>query len=202
MDPDARARLSFTRTWPVEVLAQPSRSLQIVMLEVVRLPAAALTLRIGVASRALKRAGTVQIGIDLSRSSDSIARVRGALLAGGPAPDVVLGHETVRSLFGLQPTLDRTFAADGMLQVLVPIVWKAVEDQAVTTVTLRQADGKVVRQSQLPVVAHSHENGQREGHLRTEVSLSGLQPGDYLLEIAVQLTGGPSDTHRIPLRLR
>jgi VWFA-related protein len=86
LDPDARVRARSTRELRFAGTAPPRPSVPLLLDDVVELPTEALTIRVGVASRALGRAGTVQLPLEVFDPAGDPLALRGiAVGVAGPS---------------------------------------------------------------------------------------------------------------------
>ena len=80
LDPDAKVKATVARDWHVTATPAPDRSLSVRINEVVDLPSQPLTLRIGVASPTVGRAGTIQLAVDVPNPSSAKLQIGGVVL--------------------------------------------------------------------------------------------------------------------------
>lgn len=196
LDPDGRIKTSSERTLRFTGSVRDQRDAAILIDDVVELPSQPLTLRIGVASRALGKAGTVQMPIDVPKLSDDRLQFGNIVLglAGVSAP--AMNREAITALVPFQPITTRTFAATDMLRVFGRVFWrsKSTDLPAVAfDITPRAA-----AVNQPKVTMSAGPNGHQEAAFVGTVSLSGLVPGRYVLEVSARLGSAKPVTREVP----
>jgi VWFA-related protein len=200
VDPDGRIKASSERALRFSGTVRDSNDAAILINDVMDLPSQALTLRIGVASRALGKAGTIQMAIDVPKASDDGLQLVSIVLgrAGESPPAMNAGDAT--SLLPFQPLTTRTFAATDTLRVFGRAFWRAKSsDLPVVTIAIKTMPA---RTNQPKVTTSPERSGHLEGAFDGTVSLSGLVPGNYVLEVAARLGDGKPVTRDVPFSIR
>jgi hypothetical protein len=152
------------------------------------LPAQALTLRIGVSSRALGRTGTLQLPVEVPKPSDAALQMGGVVIGlTGPARESAFGDDLVRGLVPFQPTTTRLFGQRSTLRVFAPLFWRGRDDVVKVMLTLRSADFVLQREESLKAVAQ--ERGRQLTSLDTLIPLAKLA-GPITLRIQARLANG------------
>jgi VWFA-related protein len=152
------------------------------------LPAQALTLRIGVSSRALSRTGTLQLPVAVPKPSDAALQMGGVVIGlTGPARESAFGDDLVRGLVPFQPTTTRLFGQRSTLRVFAPLFWRGRDDVVKVMLTLRSADFVLQREESLKAVAQ--ERGRQLTSLDTLIPLAKLA-GPITLRIQARLVNG------------
>lgn len=201
LDPDARIRMSDDRTFSFSLPPNGTGPVTMEINHVVDLPRGPSALRLGVASRATGRTGSVHLPIDLpDLAADTLA-------LGG----IVVGHAATsqqpraaspefRALLPFPPAIVRTFDATDSLAVFMRIFPPPASDgglQAALTIAL---DGDVVRAA--PVNCRPSSPGGGGLDCVADLPLDGLAPGDYALTFAARMTGGEPVSRAIPITVR
>jgi hypothetical protein len=197
MDPDARIKAAAERALRFQGTASENGPTTIVIHEVIELPSQLLTLRIGVAAKALGKAGTVQMSVDVPKASDSRLQITGVVIApvGRSAP--ALNAEAIAAVIPFQPAATRTFAAQDTLRVFGRLLWRS-RDAAAVTIGVKG----VPATTQQPVLVSSNANGGQIAVFESKVPLSGLTPGTHVLAISARLKSGKPIVREIPFEIR
>jgi len=181
LDGDGKVKASVTRTYTVRPPGAALETFPVVINDAIDLPDQPLTLRIGVASRALERAGTVQIPVDAPKPSESAIQM-GAVVLGltdGVRPPS-LGDDFVKAIVPFQPTTSRTFAPQQTLRVFAPVFWRTRETETRVVLTL-EGPGVTLRREERLTVATATD-GRRLAALDTLIPLAQLS-GAFTLRL-------------------
>lgn len=188
LDPDAKVRVKATR--PIKFSgAVPSSGISTFLIDdVIELPAQPLTLRVGVASQALGKAGTSQVPIDVPKVSDGKLQMSGVAIGfDGPAREGAMNGSLIAQLLPFQPTTTREFRSSDTLKLFARLFWKG-KDQPAVTVTIDGPGAPVTVTP--PVAVQAADRGRQEAVLDTTLPLKNLTPGRYHLAIDARLPNG------------
>ena len=187
VDADGKAKASIGRTWTIKS-GPPTEALRFLVNETLDLPHQAAALRVGIASASLSAVGTVQLTLDLPRSSDAKLQIAPPAIGFDSPREVVLGGNLIAGLVPFQPTTDRTFRDSDILHVLIPLFWRS-KDAAEVTVAVLGTTPALLRSVRVPPAV----SGARQGAAGdVKLPLSGLPPGEHILEIRARLPNGQS----------
>jgi VWFA-related protein len=201
LDPDGKVKASSTGEMHFSGRAPRAGPAVFMVDDAIDLPSQPLTLRVGVASRALGKAGTIQLPIDPLRPSDSKLQLSGIVIGLASAREGAMRADAIRTLVPFQPTTTRTFRAADALRVFARAFWKSEEAAVEATLAVTGAgSGMTPRTITLP--SSSGRNGHREATLDTTVPLAGLARGSYALAITARLTNGQTAARTVPFVVR
>jgi VWFA-related protein len=164
------------------------------------LPSQALTLRVGVASRALARTGTVQLPVDVPKPEGRLAISGLALTSEDQPPIGVMSKELIADLVPFQPVLTRSFAISDTIRVFGRLFWESRDASADVTVEVGNARSAVTRT--LNVAGAVLSGNRRQGEIDVTLRPAELAPGDYVLRVSAKLGNGQTATREIPVTLR
>jgi VWFA-related protein len=200
LDPDARIKASSERTLRFTGPVPDSNEAAILIDDVIELPSQPLTLRIGVASRTLGKAGTVQTPIEVPQLSDDKLQVGGIVLGLSGVSTPAMNTAVITPLVPFQPVTTRAFAPTDTLRVFGRAFWRAKSDDAlVMTIVIKPMPARLI---QPKVTMSLEQNGDREAAFQGTVPLSGLTPGRYVLEIAARLGRAKPVMREVPFSVR
>ncbi len=192
LDGDARVKATTDRTYTVRPPRSERESVALVINDVIDLPSQPLTLRIGIASKALGRAGTLQVPVHVPKPSESRIQMGGVVIgASGDAGPATLGADFIKAILPFQPTTVRKFTHEQTLRVFVPVFWRGRETDATVTLTLHGA-GVTLRREEILTVAEPVD-GRRVTALDTLIPLDQLS-GDFTLTLEARVKAGQSAT--------
>ena len=201
LDPDGKVKASSTRPWHVSAQVPAEHSITFLVNDVLDLPSASFTLRIGAASRALAKTGTIQVPLDVPKPSKGPVQLSGlAIGLAGPPREPVVGANLLAGVVPFQPTPLRTFAPADTLRIYARLFLssKVTADAAVR---LTDDRGRViVEQAIAAVPTDAGEHG--ESALETTMPLDRARPGEYVLRLDVRLSNGDTASRAIPLTIR
>jgi VWFA-related protein len=200
VDPDGRIKASSERALRFSGTVRESNDAAILINDVMDLPSQPLTLRIGVASRALGKAGTIQMPIDVPKLSNDHLQLASIVLGQAGASPPAMNAADATSLVPFQPLTTRTFAASDTLRVFGRAFWRAnAPDPPVVTIAIKTAPGRVAQ----PKVTMSPEGSRdREAAVDGTLALSGLTPGRYVLEVEARLGSAKPVTREVPFSIQ
>lgn len=193
LDADAKVKAKASRPMKFSGTSSTSGDITFVMDDVIQLPPGPLTLRVGVASRALGKAGTTQVTIDVPRPSDDRLQMSAVAVGFTGAPrQAVMNASLISQLLPFQPTTTRTFSARDSLRLFARLFWKGAGEPGVTvTITGHTAPRA------LTLSLEDAANGRREAVLDATQSLGTLPAGHHELVISARLPNGQSTKRAI-----
>jgi VWFA-related protein len=199
LDGDARVKASVERAYTVRRPRSEREAVSVIINDVIDLPAQDLTLRIGVASRALARAGTVQLPVEVPRPGDSEIQM-GAVVVGTPGAPMppTLGDDFIRPIVPFQPTTRRSFTQAHTMRIFVPLFWKGREQEARVVLTLDGKDVTLRREERLAAVT---VDGRRVTSLDTLIGLEKLR-GPFTLRLEATVNGRQTATRELRFDVR
>ena len=197
LDPDAKVKASSERTLHFRGTAPDQNAVSLLIDDVVDLPSQPLTLRIGLSSRALGKAGTVQMPVDVPKTSDDL-QLSGIAIAVAGVSAPAMNSATLASIVPFQPTPGRVFAATETLHVFGRAFWHAKGAAAVTTAI------KTVPASlkEAPLVMTPGVKGGQAASFDAAVPLAGLAPGRYVLEVTGRVGTARPVTRDVPITIK
>jgi VWFA-related protein len=198
IDADAKVKARSSRQLRFAGTAPSDQPVTLLIDDLIELPPQPITLRIGLASQQLGRAGTVQMAVDVPKPADSRLQLGGIAIgvAGVAAP--ALNAAAIKSTVPFQPTTARVFAATDSLRVFGRAFWRS-KDAAVVTVGIKAIPASL---KQPALVTSPGISGGQDAAFDATVPLAGLAPGRYVLEIAARLGSGKPVTREVPLTVR
>ena len=200
LDGDGKVKASVTRAYTVRPPGGVMDTLPVVINDVIDLPDQPLTLRVGVASRALERAGTVQIPVDAPNPSESAIQMGAVVLglADGSGPPS-LGDDFVKAIVPFQPSTARVFSPEQTLRVFAPVFWRTRETEARVVLTLEGPSVTLRREERLPVAAAT--DGRRLTALDTLIPLAQLS-GAYTLRLEANVNDKQTFVREVRFEVR
>ncbi len=200
LDADGRVKATVERSYTVRPPRTERESVALVINDVIDLPSQPLTLRVGVASRALGRAGTVQMPVEAPRPSESRIQMGGIVIGTPDSPQPpTLGADYIRSVLAFQPTTQRSFSTGETLRVFAPIFWRGRETDARVTITLKGTDVTLRREETLTVA--EAVDGRRVTSFDTLIPLAQLS-GDFTMTIDARVKDGQTATRTVAFAVR
>lgn len=188
IDADAKVKARASRPMKFSGTVPSTGAITFLMDDVILLPSQPLTLRVGVASQTLGKAGTSQIAIDVPKPSDDRLQMSAVALGFSGAPrQAVMNASLIAQLLPFQPTTTRTFSPRDRLRLFARLFWKGA-GQPVATVTIT---GQAAPRT-LTLSLEDASNGRREAVLDATQSLGTLPAGRHELVISAQLPNGQS----------
>jgi hypothetical protein len=198
LDPDARIKQAVSRQIRLDGQAPDDRDVTLVIDDLVDLPSERLTLRMGVASEQLGRAGTVQMPIDVPKPTDGRLQLSGiAIGLAAPAPPA-MNAKAIAAVVPFQPTTSRSFARADTLRVFGRAFWRS-RDPIVVTMGLK---GVASASSQVALQPFPGVRGGQAATFDAPLPLNQLAPGAYVLEITARPKGGAPVTREMPFVVR
>jgi VWFA-related protein len=203
LSPDAKVKASLQR--PIRFTGQwrPDAHGTFVMNEIIELPAERLTVRVGVTSKALAKTGTAHMTIDVPNYGDNALQISPLLIGSSSMAKntaVATGLDTIRTLVPFQPTTTRAFSRPETLRVFARAYWRASDTTADATVAIVGLNAPPPRQ--ITLKGEVPAPGRRQAVLDTEVPLTGLAPGSYVLHVETRLAKGKAAVRDVPFDVR
>jgi hypothetical protein len=198
LDPDAKVKATSERALRFQGTAPESGPVTVVIHEVIELPSQPLVLRVGVAAKALGKAGTVQMSVDVPKPSDNRLQLGGVAIAADGAAPPALNADSLEGIAPFQPTAARTFGSSDTLRVFGKVFWRS-RDAAVVTVGIQSRPSMAI---QSPLVVSPGAGGGQMAGFDARVPLASLPSGRYVLEITARLRSGRPVTREIPFEVR
>jgi VWFA-related protein len=200
LGPDGEIRASESAPWHVAGSAREDGTATFALDATIDLPSKPTILRVGVASQALKQAGTTQIDIDVPNPRDDRLQLAGLVLGlvGDRTP--VLGREALSAFLPFQPTASRTFPATDTLRLFARAFWGGKNSAVAVELTL--TGPTTMKPRTLPITATAEAGGHFSAAIDATLPLSGLTPGDYVLDVALHPSNGKPAHRGVPLTVR
>ena len=200
LDGDGKVKARVARAYTVRPPGSALETFPVVINDVIDLPDQPLTLRVGVASRALDRAGTVQIPVDAPKASESAIQMGAVVLglADGAGPPS-LGDDFVKAIVPFQPTTARTFAPPQTLRVFAPVFWRSRETDARVVLTLEGPSVTLRREERLTVPTAT--DGRRLSAVDTLIPLAQLS-GAYTLRLEANVNDKQTFVREVRFEVR
>ncbi|MEZ5319128.1 MAG: VWA domain-containing protein [Vicinamibacterales bacterium] len=202
LDPDANVKAQAGRAFGFSRAGRATGAVTLLVDQVIELPPEPLTLRVGVTSRVLGRAGSVQLPVDVPKPSDGKLQVSGLAIGVVGDRTLAVNGAVAGPLLPFQPLTAREFAASDTLRVFGRVWWKS-RGAPVVTMAIRLLSGGAPPAAVQPALTTA--DGVGGGKLMTldqAVPLSGLAPGDYVLEVSARLGKDRPITRAVPFRVR
>jgi VWFA-related protein len=200
LDPDAKIKASSGRAFHFKGTAGDG-PVTVVLEDTIDLPTQSLTLKIGVASGLLGKTGTIQIPIDVPKTSDKLQL--GGIVIGivdSTRRDPTMQAGASKTLVPFQPTTTRVFNAGETLRVFARAFWGS-KDPAVS-VTVDVTGGSTTPPQTMKLAGSRDHDGRSTGAADTTVSLAGLPPGTYQLEVNARLASGQTARRVVPFEIK
>jgi VWFA-related protein len=201
LGPDGEVRAQTSHSWHVAGAASRSGSVVFLINDVVTLPAKPSTVRLAVASQALRQAGTVQLPVDVPKTSDAKLVLSGVAVGlGSASQEGALGANVLAGLVPFQPTTRRSFAATDTLRVFANAFWGGKDTDGAAT--LRILDAETTSPTSVRLASVAGADGHWLAPIDGTVALAGLGAGDYVLDVAVTLAGGQTAHRLVPFSIK
>ena len=159
------------------------------------LPPQPLTVRVAVASQALDRVASIHVPVEVMNPTRDQLQIGSIVLgfAGAPRQTAVPAN-ALKGLVPIQPTLVRAFRPSDTLQIHAPLFWRGM-DGATAIVTIAVTRENAAVRTTRATVAGSPGTSRavsraQQAPVTGSLSLGGLAPGYYSLEIEARLMTG------------
>ena len=198
LSPDAAIKASFQRPLLFTGLWKPTERATFVINEVIDLPAEALTLRVGVTSKALAMSGTAHMRVQVPNLRGSRLVMTPLVLGTSSSEsDAATGLDLVRELVPFQPTTQRTFSTSDSLHVYSRAYWGGTDATLPFEIAIDDATAPV--RLTMASAASPNGAGRRRAALDATVSLSTLSPGAHVLSVTAQIGRDKPVRREIPI---
>jgi VWFA-related protein len=200
IDADGKVRAKLDRGYTFKPARTERESATFLINGTIDLPAKALTLRIGVSSRALGQTGTVQLPVTVPNPADAGLQA-GAIVIGltGPARESAFEDELVRGIVPFQPTTTRLFSQRSTLRIFTPFYWRGRDESVKVVLTLRSEAFTAQREEVLQ--GPKGEKDRRVAALDTLIPLAKLL-GPVSLELEARLANGQVSRQTVAFDVR
>jgi|SRR5579864_1554022 len=199
LDPDGKVKGSASNAAPISL--SPGGS-ELVVDDVLELPAHPLTIRVGVTSEALGKSGSVQLSLDVPNASNGKLQIASVVLGVVDGRGRSAGEsDSLKTLVPFQPTVARRFATTDTIQVFAPLFWSAKEAGAHAIVSIRRGHD-VIASHDDELQGASLNGDHRTASVRSDFPLAGLAEGPYTLAVDVQLPNKQHVTRAVPFEIK
>lgn len=199
LDPEAKIKAAAEHA--VSFRAQPIDADHVTFLVngVIELPSNPLTLRMGLSSRALGRAGMVQLPVHAADRDEPELHVSGIAIGVAGRAEPALGADQIRALVPFQPTTARTFTPADTLRLFARLFWESPDEGVELTVGVT---GPVAIAARAIPVAPAADGTRRTAAFETGLPLQTLTAGDYVLYVEARLPNGQHAHRAVPFAVR
>jgi VWFA-related protein len=199
LDPDARILASGEETLRVPLAKTGPRSFTLSVNQLIDAPAGRTVLRVAASSDALGTRGTVHMPLDVPRLADQALVLAPLVLAASADPSVRVAHlGKTAGVLPSQPTTRREFEARESVALYARVFAKTTG--AVTAELRVKQNGIAQRTMPLTLTQVRDERQAQEGQV--VVPLSGLTPGDCVLEVVARTAPDQTATRALLLKVR
>ena len=196
LDPDAKIQATVGNDWHVSAIPNAGRDLTVRVNEVLDLPPRLTTLRIGVASPAVGREGTIQLPLDVPNPSHGKLQVGGIVLGVAADRSEAAGFARLHGLVPFQPTTSRTFTPADTIRVFAPLFW-STKDPTVD-VRVETTGARPGASQQTTLTGALGPSGQLEAKVDVTLPLKDLSPGACTISVKAHLASAPDTIRIIP----
>jgi VWFA-related protein len=193
LTPDGKAVRSVQRTASFAG-SPPPGPFPIVINDLVPLPAGRFVIRVGVASRTMARAGSVQMTMEVPELDKGRLTLAGPALAISGETPAALNAAAITEMLGFQPSPRRTFAAAQSIRVAGLVSWTGAETPEIRAAIRGETGPGVV----LPIRLRPTVAGRKEGVYEGLVPLMTVAPGTHVLEV-IATSGTDRQIRSVPL---
>jgi VWFA-related protein len=198
LDPDAKVKATAAHAFAFRAQSIDADYVTFLVNAVIELPPQPLTLRMGLASRALGRVGMVQIPVHARL--DAPLQISGIALGVDGTPAPALGGEVIQRLVPFQPTTRRAFLAEDTLRIYMRMFWTTNDNNVELTFSV--TGPKAIAARAVPLAAAAAADGnRRQATFETTLPLRGLPPGDYVLHVEARLPNRQTARKAVPFQL-
>jgi VWFA-related protein len=191
IEADGRVLASSRRAFSFELPLRQRGEVEYRINDAIDLPPGALTVRVGAASVAAGRAGTVHLPLVVPDFAAGRVEVSGLVIGlAGASESPASRFEAIAALTPIQPTAERTFTAADTLQVFARIFLPKDANERVDARLVVKRGDEVVR-SESMAVESGRVDGRATADCGVELPLDGLSPGAYILEVTAS-AGNPA----------
>jgi VWFA-related protein len=188
LTPDGKAIASSQHAIHFTGTAAPGHPVTFFVNDLVDLPSQHVALRIGVASRALGKSGSVQIPLDVPNLTTDALQFGGVLITPVPATgEQALRFDVIKTVVPFQPTTSRAFADTDTIRVVVPVFWGGKDGTAQAQVSITDATEPAPQSVSLTGTPMA--NGHWRALVETTLPLKDVSAGQHGLRIEVTANG-------------
>jgi VWFA-related protein len=201
VDREGRVLNSSTRQFHFTVSPGANTELLYLVDDVIDVPAEPVTLRVGVASHLLGKAGTIHLPMSAPSLTDDALHMGGIVLGfAGNRRQPSLGSDAISSIVPFQPTTRRTFTNTTTLQLFTPVFWGTTETSAEITLTIRGDEMVVTHTTKAKTSAD--DRGRHLAVYLATLPMSDLPLGDYIVEVDATLPNGQHEKREVGFSVR
>jgi VWFA-related protein len=197
LDHDGKIKAQMRESYQYSATPKAGQEVSYTVNARIDLPSQPLTLRIAVASQSLDRVASIHLPVEPINPSRDVLQI-GSIVLGfaGPPRQSAVPAGALKGLVPIQPALVRTFTASDTLQIHAPLFWRGMEgSSAIVTIAVKNGDA-TVRGTRATVagsaVASRAVSRAQMAAVDGALSLAGLAPGYYSLELEARLTSSGS----------
>ncbi len=199
VDHDARILATVARDLQIDGADATER--RFLVHEVVELPPGPAVIRVGIASRAFGKTGTVHVPVTIPNLARDRLAMTGLLVAlDGRKPSVEASR--IADVLLVEPTASRTFIASDVLQLASRFFWRARDGDALTVTAAIKAGERTIRRTEKTITGAAGSTREREATWQTNLVLQDVAPGDYHVEVIARLRGGTMARQAVPIVMR
>ena len=197
LDADAAVKGNIGQEWHVAAMPTEDHSVGVRLDELIDLPPGTLTLRIGVVSPTVGRAGTIQLPIVVPNPSSGKLQIGGIAVGvvGSSAP-AAAGYDRLSAIVPFQPITTRTFTLADTVRVFAPLFWTTKDPSVEVSVALSGVRPGTPQHVTLP--ATSTTDGHSHAALDLTLPLKELAPGPCAITVTARLAGGAQISRVVP----
>lgn len=187
------------RTFRYTVTRRGLERLKYLINDAIDLPSAPITLRVGVSSEALGRAGTIHIPIEPIDSGKEPLQLSAIVLGlAGPSRENAVPAGALEGLVPFQPTTVRTFSREDTLRVFAQVFWRS--NASMVSAELRVDDGEPV--DALELSPGGAPGGREDASVDMIVKLDGVSYGAHLLKLVLRQRDGHAAQREIAFQVK
>jgi VWFA-related protein len=199
LDRDGKIKASTRHTFHFTASPKNEHDAIFVINDIIELPSQPLTLRVGVASEALGRAGSIYVPVEvINPSSDKLQMSTIVIGYAGVDRQAAVPPGVIKELIPFQPTTTRTFAPADTIRLFAPLTWGSNGASVDVTMTLLGGTNGPAHHEAVTATGHA----PHVGLLDTTMSLQGFTPGPYTLEVVARLPNGQTARREIALEVK
>jgi hypothetical protein len=198
LDPDAKVKATAEHAFTFKARPIDADHVTFLVNGIVDLPSQPLTLRMGLASRALGRVGMVQLPVHPPKASDSVLRMSGVAIAVEGRAEPALGGDLIRGLVPFQPTTTRAFVAADTLRIFMRMFWESKDDNVELTFGVTGPKEIAARTLSLAAAA---DGNRKQAAFETTLPLLDLPPGQYVLHVEARLPNRQRARRGVPFQI-
>jgi hypothetical protein len=197
LDSDVEGKAKVISRDAFHFAMSPTRAGDVAFLidDVIELAPGIANLRLGLASKALGRVGTLAIPVVVPDPLRGSLQMLSLVLGLATPREAVMRANVVAGVLPFQPTVSRRFSAADTLRLFAPLSWGSSDPAATVTITLTGPKGSTSRT--IEASSGAPTGGVKHAALDQQVPLAGLTPGAYQIEVTARLASGASTARGI-----